>query len=203
MHDRSQVTERKVNVDFILQVWLKFNDNTVNEASWEELVKESFGGHSNTSAYSLVYIDASKPDLLFFDLKGAQTIGECYAAAVLLAGGEGSLCIIAGETREDQMEEGDLEALGTSIPEELAEFVNKDNEAFIQECDQWDKAQEDRKKQEALAMVKKQQHPETAAADSSNDIEVSASHFSSTGGCSSGAIFAFQCCTRTSKAGFF
>ena len=93
MHDRSQVTERKVNVDFILQVWLKFNDNTVNEASWEELVKESFGRHSNTSAYSLVYIDASKPDLLFFDLKGAQTIGECYAAAaaVLLAGGEGSL----------------------------------------------------------------------------------------------------------------
>ena len=109
------------------------------------------------------------------------------------------LCIIAGETREDQMEEGDLEALGTSIPEELAEFVSKDNEAFIQECDQWDKAQEDRKKQEALAMVKKQQHPETAAADSSNDIEVSASHFSSTGGCSSGAIFAFQYCTRMSK----
>lgn len=47
-----------------LQVWLKFNDNTVSEVTWEELSKESFGGHSNTSAYSLVYIDASKPELL-------------------------------------------------------------------------------------------------------------------------------------------
>ena len=46
------------------QVWLKFNDNTVSEVSWEELAKESVGGHSNTSAYSLVYIDAAKPELL-------------------------------------------------------------------------------------------------------------------------------------------
>ena len=45
-------------------MWLKFNDNTVNEASWEELLKESVGGHSNTSAYSLVYIDTSKPEIL-------------------------------------------------------------------------------------------------------------------------------------------
>ena len=51
---------------------MKFNDNTVNEASWEELVKESFGGHSNTSAYSLVYIDAAKPDLLCLDIKGKK-----------------------------------------------------------------------------------------------------------------------------------
>ena len=43
---------------------MKFNDNTVNEASWEELLKESIGGRSNTSAYSLVYIDASKPEIL-------------------------------------------------------------------------------------------------------------------------------------------
>jgi ubiquitin carboxyl-terminal hydrolase 25/28 len=46
------------------KVWLKFNDNTVSEVTWEELLKESVGGHSNTSAYSLVYIDASKPELL-------------------------------------------------------------------------------------------------------------------------------------------
>ena len=43
-------------LDHKRKVWLKFNDNTVNEASWEELAKESMGGHSNTSAYSLVYI---------------------------------------------------------------------------------------------------------------------------------------------------
>jgi ubiquitin carboxyl-terminal hydrolase 25/28 len=36
----------------------------VSEVTWEELSKESFGGHSNTSAYSLVYIDAAKPELL-------------------------------------------------------------------------------------------------------------------------------------------
>ena len=51
-------------VCYFLQVWLKFNDNTVSEVTWEELVKESVGGTSNTSAYSLVYIDASKPELL-------------------------------------------------------------------------------------------------------------------------------------------
>ena len=48
----------------LFQVWLKFNDNTVSEVSWEELSKESVGGHSNTSAYSLVYIDTAKPELL-------------------------------------------------------------------------------------------------------------------------------------------
>ena len=36
----------------------------MSEVTWEELVKESVGGTSNTSAYSLVYIDASKPELL-------------------------------------------------------------------------------------------------------------------------------------------
>ena len=36
----------------------------MNEASWEELLKESIGGRSNTSAYSLVYIDTSKPEIL-------------------------------------------------------------------------------------------------------------------------------------------
>lgn len=46
------------------KVWLKCNDNTVNEATWEELQKESVGGHFNTSAYSLVYIAKAKSDLL-------------------------------------------------------------------------------------------------------------------------------------------
>ena len=59
---------------YFFQVWLKFNDNTVNEASWEELLKESVGGRSNTSAYSLVYIDTSKPEILLQvteDISGA------------------------------------------------------------------------------------------------------------------------------------
>ena len=45
-------------------VWLKFNDNTVSETSWEELRKESVGGHCNTSAYSMVYIDQFRKDLI-------------------------------------------------------------------------------------------------------------------------------------------
>ena len=62
-------------LDHKRKVWLKFNDNTVNEASWEELAKESMGGHSNTSAYSLVYIDTCKPELLM-DAEWAGSIGE-------------------------------------------------------------------------------------------------------------------------------
>lgn len=38
------------------KVWLRFNDITVTEASWEELTKESVGGYHNTSAYCLMYI---------------------------------------------------------------------------------------------------------------------------------------------------
>ncbi|WAR05273.1 UBP25-like protein [Mya arenaria] len=40
--------------------WLKFNDITVTEASWEELEKDSVGGYHNTSAYCLMYIDKTR-----------------------------------------------------------------------------------------------------------------------------------------------
>ena len=46
------------------EVWLKFNDNTVSETSWVCMKKESAGGRLSTSAYSMVYIDTSRPDLL-------------------------------------------------------------------------------------------------------------------------------------------
>ena len=59
-----------------IKVWLKFNDNSVNEASWEELLKESIGGRSNTSAYSLVYIDTSKPEILLQTTE--DTTGNCF-----------------------------------------------------------------------------------------------------------------------------
>ncbi len=45
-------------------VWLKFNDNSVGEVSWDELQRESVGGHSNASAYSLVYLRTSKSEML-------------------------------------------------------------------------------------------------------------------------------------------
>jgi len=46
------------------RVWLKFNDNTVSESSEEGMKTESVGGRLNTSAYSLIYIDASRPDII-------------------------------------------------------------------------------------------------------------------------------------------
>ncbi|KFP87075.1 Ubiquitin carboxyl-terminal hydrolase 28, partial [Apaloderma vittatum] len=36
--------------------WLKYNDISVTESSWEELERESFGGSRNASAYCLMYI---------------------------------------------------------------------------------------------------------------------------------------------------
>ncbi|XP_033100221.1 ubiquitin carboxyl-terminal hydrolase 25-like isoform X2 [Anneissia japonica] len=44
-------------------VWLKFNDVSVTEVTWEELQQESVGGDSNTSAYCLIYVDDSKHEL--------------------------------------------------------------------------------------------------------------------------------------------
>ncbi len=57
-------------------VWLKFNDNTVNEATWDELQRESVGGHSNASAYSLVYLAASKSELLLETGEQQGSAGE-------------------------------------------------------------------------------------------------------------------------------
>uniref|UniRef100_A0A8B9FCA0 ubiquitinyl hydrolase 1 n=1 Tax=Amazona collaria TaxID=241587 RepID=A0A8B9FCA0_9PSIT len=37
--------------------WLKYNDISVTESSWEELERDSFGGLSNASAYCLMYIN--------------------------------------------------------------------------------------------------------------------------------------------------
>ena len=44
--------------------WLKYNDITVTDSSWEELEKESIGGYHNASAYCLMYIDPNRANLL-------------------------------------------------------------------------------------------------------------------------------------------
>ncbi|XP_049524790.1 ubiquitin carboxyl-terminal hydrolase 25-like isoform X4 [Dermacentor silvarum] len=43
--------------------WLKFNDVTVSEVTWAELLRDSVGGHHCTSAYCLLYVDRSNRDL--------------------------------------------------------------------------------------------------------------------------------------------
>lgn len=37
--------------------WMKYNDIAVTKSSWEELVRDSFGGYRNASAYCLMYIN--------------------------------------------------------------------------------------------------------------------------------------------------
>ncbi|XP_060064125.1 ubiquitin carboxyl-terminal hydrolase 25-like isoform X1 [Ylistrum balloti] len=54
--------------------WLKFNDITVSEASWDELAKESVGGYHNASAYCLMYVDKSQ--LQQTDLVDTELIGK-------------------------------------------------------------------------------------------------------------------------------
>ncbi|XP_061659479.1 ubiquitin carboxyl-terminal hydrolase 25 isoform X3 [Syngnathoides biaculeatus] len=43
--------------------WMKYNDISVTKSSWEELVRDSFGGYRNASAYCLMYINDKKPFL--------------------------------------------------------------------------------------------------------------------------------------------
>lgn len=45
--------------------WMKFNDIQVVEASWQEVLQDSVGGHNNTSAYCLLYIDQGRYPTLF------------------------------------------------------------------------------------------------------------------------------------------
>uniref|UniRef100_A0A8C0B651 ubiquitinyl hydrolase 1 n=1 Tax=Buteo japonicus TaxID=224669 RepID=A0A8C0B651_9AVES len=44
--------------------WLKYNDISVTESSWEELERDSFGGSKNASAYCLMYISDKVPAFL-------------------------------------------------------------------------------------------------------------------------------------------
>ncbi|XP_054420917.1 ubiquitin carboxyl-terminal hydrolase 28-like [Pteronotus mesoamericanus] len=51
------------------QVWLKYNDISVTESSWEELESDSYGGLKNASAYCLMYI---KDKLSLFDAEAGE-----------------------------------------------------------------------------------------------------------------------------------
>uniref|UniRef100_A0A8C7VXF0 ubiquitinyl hydrolase 1 n=1 Tax=Oncorhynchus mykiss TaxID=8022 RepID=A0A8C7VXF0_ONCMY len=53
--------------DHANQRWMKYNDVIVSESSWEELVRDSYGGMTNASAYCLMYIDDRLPHLITED----------------------------------------------------------------------------------------------------------------------------------------
>lgn len=143
----------------------------MNEASWEELAKESMGGHSNTSAYSLVYIDTSKPELLL-DAEWAGSIGKMTPDRNMRRR-MSMTHIFPGETREEKMEQGELEALAITLPQDLAQFVIDDNNAFHDEVIRWDKEQETLKRQDAMATQQEaEQNAVSSATDTNNDVQV-------------------------------
>ncbi|XP_053222305.1 ubiquitin carboxyl-terminal hydrolase 28 isoform X2 [Podarcis raffonei] len=56
--------------------WLKYNDISVTESSWEELERDSFGGLRNASAYCLMYINKKLPHFAAADYVNGQTQRE-------------------------------------------------------------------------------------------------------------------------------
>uniref|UniRef100_A0A671W7S9 ubiquitinyl hydrolase 1 n=1 Tax=Sparus aurata TaxID=8175 RepID=A0A671W7S9_SPAAU len=53
--------------DHANQRWMKYNDISITESSWEELERDSYGGMTNASAYCLMYIDDRIPNLITDD----------------------------------------------------------------------------------------------------------------------------------------
>ncbi|XP_024111415.1 ubiquitin carboxyl-terminal hydrolase 28 isoform X20 [Pongo pygmaeus] len=52
------------------QSWLKYNDISVTESSWEEVERDSYGGLRNVSAYCLMYINDKLP---YFNAEAAPS----------------------------------------------------------------------------------------------------------------------------------
>ncbi|KAF6106978.1 ubiquitin specific peptidase 28 [Phyllostomus discolor] len=68
------------------QVWLKYNDISVTESSWEELERDSYGGLRNVSAYCLMYINDKLPhcNTEAAQSESDQMLGELEALSVEL-----------------------------------------------------------------------------------------------------------------------
>uniref|UniRef100_A0A8C9VRY1 Ubiquitin carboxyl-terminal hydrolase n=1 Tax=Scleropages formosus TaxID=113540 RepID=A0A8C9VRY1_SCLFO len=76
--------------------WMKYNDVSVTKSSWEELVRDSFGGYRNASAYCLMYINGKKP----FLIEGER----CHLASPALSG----LDKLPADLKEYVMEDNQL-----------------------------------------------------------------------------------------------
>ncbi|XP_042538724.1 ubiquitin carboxyl-terminal hydrolase 28 isoform X3 [Dipodomys spectabilis] len=66
------------------QIWLKYNDISVTESSWEELERDSYGGLRNVSAYCLMYINDKLPHFNAAPSEPEQMLGELDALSVEL-----------------------------------------------------------------------------------------------------------------------
>ncbi|KAF6122495.1 ubiquitin specific peptidase 25 [Phyllostomus discolor] len=85
--------------------WMKYNDIAVTKSSWEELVRDSFGGYRNASAYCLMYIN-DKAQFLIQEEFNKET-GQA---------------LVGIET----------------LPPDLRDFVEEDNQRFEKELEEWD-----------------------------------------------------------------
>ncbi|KFQ59528.1 Ubiquitin carboxyl-terminal hydrolase 28, partial [Pelecanus crispus] len=64
--------------------WLKYNDISVTESSWEELERDSFGGLKNASAYCLMYI-SDKVSRFAADKDDGSEVGQFQKEVEALA----------------------------------------------------------------------------------------------------------------------
>lgn len=111
--------------------WMKYNDIAVTKSSWEELVRDSFGGYRNASAYCLMYIN-DKAQFLIQEEFNKET-GQA---------------LVGMET----------------LPPDLRDFVEEDNQRFEKELEEWDTQLAQRALQEKLAAAQKLREAESSAA---------------------------------------
>lgn len=111
--------------------WMKYNDIAVTKSSWEELVRDSFGGYRNASAYCLMYIN-DKAQFLIQEEFNKET-GQA---------------LVGLET----------------LPPDLRDFVEEDNQRFEKELEEWDTQLAQRALQEKLLAAQKLREAEYPAA---------------------------------------
>ncbi|XP_053942989.1 ubiquitin carboxyl-terminal hydrolase 28 isoform X8 [Cuculus canorus] len=98
------------------QRWLKYNDISVTESSWEELERDSFGGFRNASAYCLMYIHDK---------------ASCRATA-------GPAFLV---DKDDGSEAGQFQKEVEALPLELRHYIQEDNWRLEQEAEEWEEEQ--------------------------------------------------------------
>uniref|UniRef100_A0A2K6FYR8 Ubiquitin carboxyl-terminal hydrolase n=1 Tax=Propithecus coquereli TaxID=379532 RepID=A0A2K6FYR8_PROCO len=109
--------------------WMKYNDIAVTKSSWEELVRDSFGGYRNASAYCLMYIN-DKAQFLIQEEFNKET-GQA---------------LVGIET----------------LPPDLRDFVEEDNQRFEKELEEWDAQLAQKALQEKLLASQKLRESESS-----------------------------------------
>lgn len=111
--------------------WMKYNDISVTKSSWEELVRDSFGGYRNASAYCLMYIDDKKPFLI-------EVMSPAANALI---------------SEDFDKETGQMLNGLDKLPPDLKDYVEADNKLFEKEMEDWDALQARKLQQEKLALA--------------------------------------------------